>query len=744
MGNICENYSGVVINQNQAPTASLAVSKVWYYQTFRLPGNYRRGSEGKEYRWPDLSGFQLMTSITSGEAATASLEYTLDWFLTGTGWVNLAKGTVKGAHVDGEKLWMDVIFGKSVKVTEELTKQLLRVGFNPGTGIKAVWFSQPNPLNQNQEALEGEKVLLNGGTKYSFNFRVLGLVADSGTDHLGNSYRSIAVESTAEDANTNEGTKPGYWLSAPMPSQFAVANMYFDVRPFPGVKYGTTNPIPNPSAEYDPQGAQPAGWRTTSSYLIDGGASASVFKGKPYASASQIFGVNSYFIIKPKGVTTQEGATTEEVIPVVEGVPITVWVSLYEEIEGAEVHLHLGSAECGNATIFVTQKHPTEWKRHSVTLTPTKTGYVAFAVSNGNASTNQILFAAVSPFEKSFVDGDTLNWEWVGQKGNSASVEVIKPTGPEEGQAVIDGVMIDPITPGVAFNVYYSNDGTANEETTDAEWDNKLWTPVPQTYEMNHRQEYVFPEPIHAEFIKVEFSHLQPRVYDPGDYQAPVIYKRFPTWVHDFFISNAGRHWFIAKNVSVTFDALELLYKYHLDDLTQGPVIPPSSVDVETEDARQAFAQTFTGKADGETLSKLKFSIEPFNEPPGARADSDSMIGAAAKAAALSATSYPVEKRFTPITDVSLVSSRNRDFIVREKTMPRMFFWLTCRHGYKEVAAEFDHNRAYFAGVNELAFLRHDYTTTYDGELYIESGGDAQNAELNDFVINEDNDWTVY
>ena len=62
-----------------------------------------------------------------------------------------------------------------------------------------------------------------------------------------------------------------------------------------------------------------------------------------------------------------------------------------------------------------------------------------------------------------------------------------------------------------------------------------------------------------------------------------------------------------------------------------------------------------------------------------------------------------------------------------------MFFYLTCRHGYRTISGEFSHDRAYFAGVNEIAFTRENYTAAHDNTQYTEPGADLQNIERNDF-----------
>jgi hypothetical protein len=95
---------------------------------------------------------------------------------------------------------------------------------------------------------------------------------------------------------------------------------------------------------------------------------------------------------------------------------------------------------------------------------------------------------------------------------------------------------------------------------------------------------------------------------------------------------------------------------------------------------------------------------------------------------------YPIEQ--TPPTPISSsdVSSLNRDRVVIEQNHPVMFFYLTCRHAYREVEAKFTHDRAYFVGVRELAFLRDNYMTAFDTTTYIESNADTLNVERNEFA----------
>jgi hypothetical protein len=357
---------------------------------------------------------------------------------------------------------------------------------------------------------------------------------------------------------------------------------------------------------------------------------------------------------------------------------------------------------------------------------------------------DDIIFTA-SPTPVPYFDGDTIGVKWEGQFGQSGSVQV-EDGGPGENTVVIDSVLLDPLTPNIAFSVYYSTEGTAEEETTETEWERKLWTRVPKTFIANQRQTYVFPEPITAKFVKIEYSFLQAQSYNPGQNQLPTTYKKFPKWVADFFIAQMEEPQFIANTVGVKYDALDFAYNYFLDDLGQFPASPVPAPSSETSTLTQFFnTELETNKVDPETLAKINLVMQTYTQPPGAQASSSTLLGSKVRQIALSTVNYPVEKEaVTPAENLSAVSTLRRDNIVFEQGLPIMYFFLTCRHYYKELTAIFEHNRAYFAGVKEIAFIRDNYTTTYDGELYIETGGDDTNTERNDFVVEPETGWFTY
>lgn len=187
----------------------------------------------------------------------------------------------------------------------------------------------------------------------------------------------------------------------------------------PGV--ATINKILNPSFAHDGNGATSAlGWTTGNNFYVDLDASIKVFVLPGYSQASSIFGLESYCQVKTAGTTTLEGISTGEAVPVTSGVPITISFSLYEEVVGQKVKVSLGSSTVGSIQQEITQTNK-GWTRHSITLTPTKTGNAIFAITSvGAASAINFIFTAVTTLEP-YADGDTTGWKWLGKPGDSES-----------------------------------------------------------------------------------------------------------------------------------------------------------------------------------------------------------------------------------------------------------------------------------------------------------------------------------
>lgn len=563
----CQQFSGVVIDQTDAPEDKLDINNKYVFQPFILPARYARGAVGDD-RVPDLTGFQVLVEAT--DAAGAVLDWKVEYKDSGS-FTTAAEGRTTGAPIVGE-CWMDVFFDEPFVVPRELLSSQWRITLRALNGISGLYYIVP-PVNNvvtadfrayfyngfvfDDEADDGvptptKYIIPTGwnktqagavlatsatsGVNYGqFGFRLLAATADSGTDFLGNAYRSVAVKADPLNVDTVESqNEDSFWLSKPNPSKFAVETLYFDI------------------------------------------------------------------------------------------------------------------SELGRAK-------------------------------------------------------------------------------------TIDRILMDPITPNVYFYLYYSDEGKPG--TTDEEWENKLWTPVHETFQARRRETHALPEPITAKYVKVEFSHLQAQYYAPGNFQRPIRYKKHPKWVLDFFLGQvearrSSEDFFINRATVVEYDALDLAYNYYLDDLRQEPLTPVAT-NGRNQNIRDFFLTSDAqDRVDEVTIDSIQTQLDIYRIQPG-------RLGKFGVLAQFTTTNrlsqYPVERPSSATVRTNDVSSLRRDGIVFEKSHPVMFFFLKCRHTYREVEAEFTHDRAYFVGVRQIAFMRDTYDSLSDTAVYIESTGDNRNAQRNDF-----------
>ena len=343
----------------------------------------------------------------------------------------------------------------------------------------------------------------------------------------------------------------------------------------------------------------------------------------------------------------------------------------------------------------------------------------------------------------SYFDGSFEGANWIGTPDSSESILEIGTTsaGLDDVAAVIDSVLVDPVTPGVFFHIYYTND--TNDPfiapSSEAEWDNLLWTKVPGTFQANKREYHALPAPITAKFIKIEFSHLQAKSYSPGDFAKPVSYKKHPKWVLDYFAArlnarNALEAKLMHQRVGVVFDGYDLAYNYYLDDLNQEPDQPVEEAGkINVLDEYLNTEDTFIDEVDPVTANKIKLAFEPYKTSL-AQWNTNNLLGQVVSITTpITGVGSEVPLEVNRVNDSDLLSLRNSD-VAYENDFPAMFFFVTCRHKYREVKANFTHDRAYFVGIRQISFSRENYATQYDANQYIEPAGDLLNIERNDFV----------
>jgi hypothetical protein len=756
---LCQQYSGIVINQNKFPAdnASIPLSDQWVIQEFFLPPTYKRGTTTSEQKIPELSGFHLLVGVEEGYEADAELDYRLEYQIEGLGWVRLIDGQATGAPTHGSRVWMTEFFDRPVEVTEDMLPRRFRLGvrgripianFGTGYGFTNVWYTSPNPLEipggaRAYDATGKNRLTDTDGDTLSLCFRILGLVADEGQDFLGNAYRSAISRWSANDVSTGEGSDPqSFWLSKPNPSKFAVEALYFDIRGAgKRALFGRTNLVPDPSFE----DVSNAFWVLATSSGLGTNTRSVDWKlsGKRSASVSWLHNNNT----TSGGFALQTATGTNGIL--VKGLAryqASAQVNVVH-VPASGTGIRLGVDWYTAAGTLIVSVDPTFTSvpstvgEHRLTIdciAPSNARYASvkvFATSSiqpndsANLFVDEVMFVAGDTLGDYF-DGSMPGYQWSDIPHQSESLEVIYDN-TEDIETVIDQILLDPMTPSVYFNVYYSSHGQPGQ--TDDDWDDRLWIHVPKTFRMNQRQVHVLPEPIKAKYIKIEFSHLQARYYQPGNFAQPILYKKHPKWVLDYFLAQVASaslytNQFGVNSVEIIYDALDLAYNYYLDDLKQEPDDPAQ------DPAARTRVQNFLGdrtdasdQIDPQTLAQINLTLAPYKSNPLLASRLNSLFAGTG--------TYRVESTTPATLDLSDVSTLNRDQVVLEQDYPVMFFYLTARHKYREVQEPLSHDSAYFVGIRELSFIRQHYATATDDRLYVESNVDTANAERNDFLF---------
>jgi len=312
-------------------------------------------------------------------------------------------------------------------------------------------------------------------------------------------------------------------------------------------------------------------------------------------------------------------------------------------------------------------------------------------------------------------------------------------------KTTVDAVFLDPATPNMTFNIYYT-DEIDDPTPSIPGWDNIMWKRVPKEFTASKRQNYILPTPISTKFIKIEFTNLQAKSYLTGDFQRPIIYNKYPQWVFDYFITryayerNMTYDPFIANEININFDLLDLAFNYYKGDIIQYSTNPLKIkvVNEKTEKLDQTLRSLLVENADGvnnldvQTMMKVKTNMEPFLSHPAFLSDSDTEAGTAAINAA-KPNNYPIEDVISIVASTSIVSNHNREHLINEKRLPNMYFFIDCRHGYRQALAKLPDGKGYFAGVKEIGFQKQDHKVVYDNSIYMTVAGSTLNSAINDF-----------
>lgn len=306
-------------------------------------------------------------------------------------------------------------------------------------------------------------------------------------------------------------------------------------------------------------------------------------------------------------------------------------------------------------------------------------------------------------------------------------------------EITIDSIEVDPLTPGITMSIYYSSEGDPGNSTDD--WDNKLWQRVPRTYTLRYKNEFALPQPINARYVKLEFSKLQAKPYRPGNFNRKTTYLKHPKWVLDYFLMDMERKRMenlIPTEVDVFHDSYALAFAYYMDE--EKPLGPGRLGKI---DDFKNFLQRndLINQVDPETFSRIAYNLAPFQG--GGGVSPRSILGSALSGLYKVKENITIEGGAPDVSEqigeassavMTEVSTLNREKLMEELIYPDMFFFVTCRHMYRKVEATFPSERAYFAGIQEVRFIRDTYTDKNSPQVYNELFTDSVNIEINDFA----------
>jgi len=311
---------------------------------------------------------------------------------------------------------------------------------------------------------------------------------------------------------------------------------------------------------------------------------------------------------------------------------------------------------------------------------------------------------------------------------------------------LVEALSIAPRTPGVRMNVYWSQqniEGDRPETTT--EWDYLLWTPIQETYTLRRDEVIEFPQPIKAAFIKLEFTALNPLPFRIPTFPAlpPRLYRRYPTWVEDQFNNSKIRatvdDWFSNNSTPVQIKVLsslanpirefeykqkEFLAALALGKIDGDQLITSGIVDIKDK-----------ALLDPVTASKVYIQeTDQFESSLLVSVDQNSLLGKLVvnrfnPNILTDPVEVPPSAIFDGVGNVSTINDRVSQSYQNLAQVP-MRFNRASRHVYTYEEAEFN-KKAYFVGIDEVRFLRNNYTVQRDDPLIVDILHDDEMLEEN-------------
>lgn len=301
---------------------------------------------------------------------------------------------------------------------------------------------------------------------------------------------------------------------------------------------------------------------------------------------------------------------------------------------------------------------------------------------------------------------------------------------------VLDEIYIDPLTLGPHLHIYYSTDANAN-------WEEKMWTPVPNTFILQ-RGTYALDKPTYVKFIKLEFTNLTPVPYLPVDFPAlePVTFRRYPTWVQQFFygLNYTGINALLNNVQKVNLDPLSMGFINASDKLDASYATIRTELELGQDLGLKGFVGDLMKSKDSELTDRIESQID-FRSPvmwqrnlPSELTDDRAESRFVKRASSgVSGESWAAEQSL-PVSQTPQLQSGDLTQSMKEKMAPDMWFPITCRHAYQVVESDRPSKVAYQVGIKEIVFYRRDYTVAHDETVYYETLGDDVHTQVNEFV----------
>jgi hypothetical protein len=283
--------------------------------------------------------------------------------------------------------------------------------------------------------------------------------------------------------------------------------------------------------------------------------------------------------------------------------------------------------------------------------------------------------------------------------------------------SMIDAIEVNTLTPGVRMNVYYSNQPMISPPRDIDDWEDMMWTPIRDSFQLDNKQTIDFPYPVFAKWICLEFYNLQPILMSIPNYPIlpEVEFKEFPDWVYD------GNPPPLRTNDEPYLER-EKFVSFSIPEMMAGQIENQKALRVYADTPQtleENYEQNGFGTADPEILSNVSFSRNAFSSPTVTRIDQSSLLGQNVYDDYISdyrqtyiaeAQQYPrvVSRRNVSNTNNRLAASRDPERI--------LLFNRVCAHQYAVRKARYN-KKAYSVSISDVSFLKKDYTAAVDDDV---------------------------